>query len=196
MYNCTTFFSDVDEELVGSAGGKIGKLTADVREDHRMASIKTKLEADVIPGRQNEDIFTGPVIQVRRTTLCEPSRHILFEMGKDIQILGVPQLRSYQQGSTTEVIHRLQWGIRVKLFQEVGNVIDRVADVFTTDYIAWAPTLRKDNRAAPGRWSLIQNRDNVDYTNLQSALICGFSPLKASPASANVEWHVSLCNCN
>ena len=189
MYNCTTFFSDVDEEIVGCAGGKVGLLMADVRFGNRIAVIKTKMEADIIPGRQNERIFTGPVINVRRRTLCEQSRHILFEMGKDIQIFGVPQLRSYQAG-TTSLTNRVQWGIRVKMFQEIGNVIDRVADIFSTDYIAWAPAHSKENPARPGKWPLIPNRDNVNYNQLSSAVICGFSPLKASPTSATVEWNV------
>ena len=198
LYHCTSFFVDKDGEVVSCAGGKIGKVLKDVRRNQRVASVKTKLQEDCIPGKMNDEFFSGPELIVEQSTMCDPSRHLLFETGPGkCLIFGIPQPVAYPGSKFSG---SLQWGTRVKIFSEVGNVVDRIADIFATDYIGWTPANPKGNKVKQsGIWPLLPNRDNQNMKLFKSALFCGICALRRKAFPHNAEWHVSYilfrCNC-
>ncbi len=183
LYNCTTRIIDPDQEVVCSAGGKIGMTSGQITTSTKVAKIRTKLDSDFMPTPMFYHLWRGAKVDVPVDSICYPRFHLMATVG-DIYLYGCPpQLNSGP--------FSLQWAVRCKLFVSSGNIIERVGDIYSTDFLGWRPA-RPDKSTPPQRLPLLPHQDNMNYKHLKSAMVCGFSPMVFSPTSSVPEWHVSL----
>lgn len=184
LYNCTSRMSDPEQEVIAiGAGGKLGMTVSKVTSATKIATIRTKRTNDFVPGVVYEQNWSGPRVKVPVETLCAPRYHLMTTRGPEIYLFGCPP----QVAIGT---YSLPWSIRCKIFGIIGNVVDRVADIHVTDFVGWRPG-RAMTSTPPHRLPLLPHQDNMNYRQLKSALICGFSPMTFKPDSSS-EWQVSL----